>query len=220
MLIVCATNASHPVRSIEFAAACRELNAVGVMLDLPDGLDRHVPDLAVELDRIIAAQAHPEKIICVLTHPPHGNELRHLQHIDCYRNVGNWARRRGLPFGVFSERQLPYLRAIGLLHRGATVEAYQVRKSCAPWLLREAYWISRQPKSLADRIRTITGEKFDDAVVSVRIEVNVIHKVNLCENYASQFVGLLTYRALRAQREYLYFNDPDAARAILDAIGS
>jgi hypothetical protein len=127
LVIVCVTGQSNPVRAPEFLAACRMLNATPIMLDYKDGRNSPIPDLKDDLSGVKSRlSAENQDVMCVLTHPPHGNEHRHPQHLDCFAHVKRWARQHHVPFGVFSERLVSELRHSTSFGSGRSVEMSSV----------------------------------------------------------------------------------------------
>ncbi|HVX76006.1 MAG TPA: PIG-L family deacetylase [Bradyrhizobium sp.] len=123
LFIVCATGKSNPVRAPEFLSACLMLRATPILLDHVDGRNAPIANLADELSEVgNAVLQECSEILCVLTHPPHGNAHRHPQHLDCFKHVQRWARGHHIPFGVFSERLADDLRHEASFGTGADIE--------------------------------------------------------------------------------------------------
>ncbi|MFT5171696.1 MAG: LmbE family N-acetylglucosaminyl deacetylase [Candidatus Marinamargulisbacteria bacterium] len=112
VLIICLTNKNHPERSAEFSAACQSLRATGIMLDLPEGGNQRFPAFGSDISEILQAQEIDiDAISMVVTHSPHGEELRHWQHIQTYLQVKAFCRHHNRTMGFFSNHQLPFLEA-------------------------------------------------------------------------------------------------------------
>jgi LmbE family N-acetylglucosaminyl deacetylase len=126
LVIVCATGKSNPIRAPEFLAACNRLNATPFLLDHEDGrtspISEDFQEDLFEIKRKVAAAS--SDILCVLTHPPHGDEHRHPQHLDCFSLVKSWARQNNLPFGVFSGRLATDMRHVKSSSSSSCVEVF------------------------------------------------------------------------------------------------
>lgn len=105
VLIIALTGKQDPVRSKEFARACKLLRCQGYMMDYGDAPDLRLPDIGKRLQNLLRRhQIRLPNISCMITHDPHGNENRHRQHRDCYHQVREWCQKKGVSFGFFSER--------------------------------------------------------------------------------------------------------------------
>lgn len=212
VVIVCLTNGGNAARAAEFNAACRQLRARGVILDFPDGGHASLPRLDAALDR--AAVDHCSGgILCVLTHSPHGEERGHFQHRQSHRLVQSWARGRGLPFGVFSDRApSPGFRNPVL--QGARL---QLLRLTPPHFRHARRWLKglglmlRAKDNIRPVLRGDLGRDFLEARAALAISVDVPRKRALCALYASQLEGLQGYRSYDAALEFLYLDDMVAA---------
>jgi LmbE family N-acetylglucosaminyl deacetylase len=180
--IVSLTNAGDAVRAREFASACERLGARGEMFDLPDGVDKSLPDYVGRLDAVVErlrpAAGDPA---CVVTHAPHGNERSHLQHVQCHHRTRAWAKARGVPFGFFSEFD-PFGETVPKAQRGGG----RVR-------------LFRIGRILASAVGAVTVGG------GVAVDIDRAAKRALLDAYPSQLDGLATYAHYRGGREWAFF---------------
>jgi LmbE family N-acetylglucosaminyl deacetylase len=247
LVILCVTGATNLIRAAEFHSACATIGAVPIMLDQPNSRNCKISDFRGELSRIHdSILASHEKLLCVLTHPPHGNEHRHPHHIDCFAQVKRWAKRAHVPFGIFSERRARHLPFSRLIYRGDRLEAFYVSRNIAirlwaGWagLARTATCVVQErayrPATRVTPLQNVFNVKnarlfsriigrasamrpFWAAVGALSVTIDRVRKQALCNLYASQIDGLKEYAAYEAEREYLYLNDLSVTNQLVDLL--
>lgn len=191
-VVVSLTHAANPIRRAEFEAACAALDALPLMLDLPDGGAVALPEIAPFLESALASSGlGPSNLALVLTHAADGNERGHWQHQQCHRQMSAWSRRHTIPFGFFSERPL--------LRGGLPTVPEGERAGL--------HLCSFQPVRLASREGPV--EASVEAALAVMVDRPA--KDGLLDLYESQLPGLRQYAHAGGATEYLYFDRSDVA---------
>jgi LmbE family N-acetylglucosaminyl deacetylase len=69
-----------------------------------------LPPLGAQLDEGLSRLGIPvDRIRLLVTHSPFGDEHCHPHHVQAFKQLGKWARARGVPFSFFSCLPIPYL---------------------------------------------------------------------------------------------------------------
>jgi LmbE family N-acetylglucosaminyl deacetylase len=221
LTILSPTCANHPVRRPEFEAACQVLRAKPIMLDHPIGWAHKLGDFAPDLDAIVNSASTPVDL--VMTHAHHGNEHWHPQHRCCYRITRRWARRRRVPFAVFSERPMTHLPNGPVF---IETELVSGRKLGAIWrrhigakgeLIRNM--VKARRLAFSRGLRSGLADGFPDARAWLQIKVNIEQKRQLCSAHESQMAGLVQYKAISNTHEYIYLNDFETAQWLAAKLG-
>ncbi len=217
-VIVCLTNASHPVRASEFQGACLKLGFQGLMLDYPDGGLQHVPYFGNKVTELLRQNSIKiSDLTCVITHAPHGNERSHPQHVQCFSHVRTWCLEKKLPLGFFSEKLLSEVKATRKSYKiNNCVTLYSVNVNLRPLAKALTHLLATAPLNVKGYLRLVRSgyrlfQRFRAIQSLLALHIHMASKQSLLETYASQVEGLKHYDNYYHQYEYLYLTNRQTA---------
>lgn len=213
--VVCLTLGSDYKRSIEFKNVCKKMNSSGFIMDYSDKLTEEFLEIDSKLELLLSNnKINLSDLECVITHSPDGNERSHPQHIQCFKLISEWACKRQISSGFFSEKLLSEFKECDQRRNVEKISSHKIVINYGTILLnlififvRNIFSIKKLLYNVWKQIRLYVTLKKYHYLASIKIDLK--QKQSLLFAYSSQIKGLREYKNYFNNYEYLYLQKGD-----------